>query len=505
MNSRTWAVALLLASCAPAALPRTDPVAPSPVKSVARPAESLRLTPDAPFREREPQPGAPIDFRPPTIQSLSLKNGIRVWLVERPRPSLGSVRVVVSRGAADVDTRPGALEFLMFAVRFGAAGRARADIFGEFGKLSTEVTTPSGQDSATFLLNGPSHSLARTVELMSTLLVKPEFGDHELERHKSYLSAHIDQEANDAAAVARRTFALATYGPGHPYSQVPIGRPEDIRALSRAEIVRTWTDHFAPSTTTIVAAGDMRTPDLTTMLEANFGGWKGKAAARKPIPEPARELDGAPRIVVINRSGAPQSHMIFGGIGPARASADWDAATVLNAIYGGTNSSRLARSLRNELGFTWSGLSVLAQRRGPAPFYWEGEVAREATTETLREIRRRIKELREQDVPPPELAEAKQRMGLSLPGKFETVEDITERLAEIAIFDLPMGEYETATRRIEAVTAADVKRVAGTFLDPSRMRAVIVGDWEAIKPGLKSLGWGPIELRDASGKITGRQ
>ncbi|MBI5532194.1 MAG: insulinase family protein [Deltaproteobacteria bacterium] len=505
MTRRALAIACLLASCAPAVMPRTDPVAASSVKPVARPVESFRLTPDAPFREKEPPAGANIEFHPPAIQSLALKNGIRVWLVERPKPSLASIRVVVSRGAADVDTRPGAIDFLMFAVRFSAAGRSRAEIFGQLSELSTEVTTPDSQDWSEFLLKGPSHALPRTVELMSTLLVKPEFNDHEVERHKSYLSAHVDQEANNAGAVARRSFALATWGPGHPYSQVPVGRPEDIRALTRAEIVRIHADHFAPATTTIVAAGDLRAPDLLPLLESSFGAWKGKAAPRKPIPEPSRELDSAPRIVVINRSGAPQSHLIYGGVGPARAASDWNAAVVLNAVYGGTNSSRLSRSLRNELGFTWSGLSMLLPRRGPSPFYWEGEVAREATAETLREIRRRAKELRELEVPPAELGEVKQRIRLGFPGEFETVEDITERIAALAIYELPMSEYETAQQRIDAVTAADVKRAAAAYLDPARTRAVIVGDWEVLKTSLKSLGWGPIELRDATGKITGRE
>ena len=102
---------------------------------------------------------------------------------------------------------------------------------------------------------------------------------------------------------------------------------------------------------------------------------------------------------------------------------------------------------------------------------------------------------------PVELADAKENARLALPARFESVEDITGALQDLAVYRLPLDEYATRAERIDAVTAAVVQRVAEKWLRPDGLRVVVTGDRSKVEKGLAALpiGGGGIEMRDAYG------
>jgi len=66
---------------------------------------------------------------------------------------------------------------------------------------------------------------------------------------------------------------------------------------------------------------------------------------------------------------------------------------------------------------------------------------------------------------------------------------------------LPLDYYGGFVSGINAVTAADVQRVAQRYIDPDKFDIVIVGDRSQIEAGLKALNEGPIVYRDLWGQV----
>src|SRR5262249_11062341 len=97
-------------------------------------------------------------------------------------------------------------------------------------------------------------------------------------------------------------------------------------------------------------------------------------------------------------------------------------------------------------------------------------------------------------VPADELTRAKNFVALRFPGTFETTGDMARRLEEMLIFQLPDDYFTNYVRQIEAVTAADVQRVAQKYIAPNRLAVVVVGDRKVIEPGIKALNLGPIRV-----------
>ncbi|OLD32291.1 MAG: hypothetical protein AUI19_05525 [Myxococcales bacterium 13_1_40CM_2_68_15] len=203
---------------------------------------------------------------------------------------------------------------------------------------------------------------------------------------------------------------------------------------------------------------------------------------------------------LIDKPGAAQSVVRIGHVGPVRTTPDWFALEVLNTIVGGAFTSRLNQNLRETHGYTYGAFSQFAPRRLNGAFVALASVVTAKTDSSLVEFLKELRRIRDEAVPPPELAKAKAYLTLGLPGDFETTGGAAARFRELLAFGLPLDYYDRYVDRINAITGADVQRVAREYIDPDHFDIVVVGDKSQIEAGIKALNEGPIVYRDLWGQ-----
>jgi zinc protease len=181
---------------------------------------------------------------------------------------------------------------------------------------------------------------------------------------------------------------------------------------------------------------------------------------------------------------------------PFRAD-DRIALGVMNAIVGGMFSSRINLDLREAHAYTYGAHSRFSMRHGAGPFAAGGAIFTEHTGDAVRAVLAQIARIVDEPVTADELADAKENAKLALPARFEGVDDVAGAVQDLAVYDLPLDEYEVRSARIDAVTTEDVRRVAKRWLHPDAMYVVVTGDRLKIEKDLALVG--PIELRDAYG------
>ena len=164
---------------------------------------------------------------------------------------------------------------------------------------------------------------------------------------------------------------------------------------------------------------------------------------------------------------------------------------VMNTILGGSFSSRLNLNLREEHGYTYGANSSFDMRVQPGPFSAAAGVQTDKTSESLTEFFKELNAI-QQPVPADELSRAKNYVSLRFPGGFETTGDISRRLEDALVYRLPDDYFSKYVPGIEAIAAADVRRVARTYVQADKLAVVIVGDRQVIEPGIKALNLGPI-------------
>ena len=120
------------------------------------------------------------------------------------------------------------------------------------------------------------------------------------------------------------------------------------------------------------------------------------------------------------------------------------------------------------------------------------------TDPALTDLVAEIKTMRETPVTEKELADAKKAIVGSFALLLENPNAILNNYIDRYVYKLPADYWDTYASRIEAVTAADIQRVAQKYLAPDRLQIVAVGDVAKVEPALKKLG--TVQVFDADGK-----
>lgn len=452
----------------------------------------MGLGAQAPDRTKPPTTGAAPVLKLPAIQKRQLSNGLPVWLVELHEVPVAQVNLVVRAGtASDPAGKFGIGAVTTAMLTEGAGTRSSLEIADAVDFLGADLTAASGLDASAIRLHVPVARLADALPLMADVALRPTFPQHELERLRQQRLTNLLQAKDDPATIAALAFARVLYGSSHRFGTATMGTAETIKGFTVADLRAFYSATFRPDRATLLVVGDTTADRVLPMLESHFGRWKPSAAQTPPAALPDVAQHAARTVYFVDKPGAPQTQVRIGWLGVPRSTPDFFPLQVLNTVLGGAFSSRLNLNLREKHGYTYGAASAFDMRIARGPFQAMAGVQTDKTKESLQEFFNELNGIL-QPVPADELARAKNYIALRFPGGFETTGDISRRLEELLTYQLPDDYFSNYVQRIQAVTAADVQRVAKQHIDPARLAVVLVGDVKTIEPAVAALKLGPV-------------
>jgi zinc protease len=455
-----------------------------------------RMGVDTLDRSRIPEVGAPPEMTFPDIEDYRLDNGLRVILWERTALPLVSLELQFRGGAsAHPAAKAGLAALTADMLDEGTITRSALDIAGAVDLLGATLTSSAGYDASQIRLSVLRAKLADGLEVMADIVMRPTFPDSELSRVKRERLDRVLQRSAEPAAMADDAFARTLYGAAHPYGTSLLGTRETLGALGRQDVEDFFRARYAPGQATLVVVGDIDRTALDSLLAASFDGWRGQG--EDPASLPVVSGAPAPGIYLVDKPGAAQSEVRVGYVAVDRKTPDYYPLSVLNTVLGGAFTSRLNLKLREEKGYTYGAGSGFDMRLAPGPFEAGAAVATPVTDSAVADLVEEIDRLSREDVPADELSRARNFLALRLPQRFESVDDVVRRLAELALHDLPLGFYTDYVTTVQAVDAGAVRSAAERYLPVSRMVIVVAGDRKEVEGPLASLDLGPVVVLDA--------
>jgi len=447
----------------------------------------------APDRTHPPQPGPPAPLGPPAIQKQRLSNGLPVWIVEMHEVPVAQINLVVFSGTAnDPPGKFGVASLTAAMLEEGAASRSALEIADAVDYLGADLGATTSSDVSSVRLHVPVARLSDALPIMADVALRPAFPRDELERQRQQRLTSLLQGRDDPPTISSAAFSRTLYGKGHRYGTPQMGTAETIKTLTPDDLRAFYASAFRPENATLLAVGDFTADKVMPLFEKSFGAWKASgAAAREKLP--AVEQPSARQIHLIDKPGAPQSQIRIGWIGVPRSTPDYFPLTVMNTILGGSFSSRLNTNLREVHGYSYGASSTFDMRADAGPFFAAAGVQTDKTAEALKEFFNELTAILK-PVPGDELARAKNYVALRYPSTFETTGDISRRLEDALVYHLPDDYFARYVRNIQAVTSADVQRVAQKYIQPGRFAVVVVGDRKTIESGIRALNLGPINV-----------
>ncbi|HET7458945.1 MAG TPA: pitrilysin family protein [Gemmatimonadaceae bacterium] len=503
-----------------------------------------------------PAPTAPRPYHFPSFERRALANGVRVVVAPVHKLPLVTVIALVDAGAVlDPEGREGLAQLTARALTEGTASSPVEALTERVERLGTSLDASADWDTALAQLTVAAQRLPEAMRLLGEVLREPAFPEREVERLKSERLAERLALKTEPRGLADEMFERFTYAPAARYSRPEGGSEATVAALGRDDVVRFYRDHYRPSRTTLVIAGDVTADEAERVVAAAFGDWRddagatgvaaglgdgrapnaaavaagaatttavrgapphgevaknsGDAAHRNSAPGTATSSDGRPvdaparltrAVHVVANADAPQSELRVGHVGVPRRHPDYFAIVVMNALLGGLFSSRINLNLREAHAYTYGAHSSYDWRRASGPFVVSTAVKSDVTDAAAREVLFEIDRLRAEPVSAEELSLATSYLDGVFPIRYETTAAIAVALANLVLYDQPADYFDRYRERIRALTADDVLRAARDHLHPDRLQIVVVGDPAAVRAPLEALAAGPVIAYDAEGK-----
>lgn len=450
-------------------------------------------------RTRPPVLGPPPKVSLPPIVTRQLPNGLRLMVVEHHElPVADFILLVGSGGTADPAGKMGVANLTAAMLREGTTTRKSLEIADQIAFLGVRLNAGSSWESSTLSLHTPTAQLDSALALFADVALRPSFPANEFDRLKKTRLTELLQLKDQGPAIANIAYPAIVYGSSHPYGARLLGTEGSVAGLSVADLQSYYGSNFRPNNSTLIVVGDVTPAQIEQKVNRFFGGWQRGDVTPVKYTDPPKA--GTTTVYLIDKPGAAQSSFRIATVGVPRSTRDYFALTVMNTILGGSFTSRLNNNLRETKGYTYGARSQFDMRRAAGPFIASAEIVAAKTDSALIEFMKELTAIR-QSVPPEELSKAKRYLQLQLPSDFETTQQIAGALVPVAMYGLPLDYYNNYVQNIEAITPADVERVARQYVNPGSLAVVIVGDRKSIEPTLKAVNIGPISIRDMTGQV----
>jgi zinc protease len=406
------------------------------------------------------------------IQVVKSPGGITAWLVEERSVPLIALRFAFEGGTAqDPQGKEGLSNFLAGMLDEGAGDLTAKQFQERVEEIAMRMSFEDSRDAFYGSFETLTENRDKAAALLALALGKPRFDADAVERVRGQLQASIAYAARDPNRVASDQWAAMAF-PNHPYGQPATGTPASLKAITREDIAGFWGRTFAKDNLRVVVVGDIDAATLAGLLDRVFGGLPAKAQLKPVAPVEPTAVDKQKIIEM----AVPQSVARFGLPAMPRKDKDFITAFVLNTILGGGSmSSRLYEEVREKRGLAYSVHTSVQPYKHTSIFSGGVATKNEEIAQSLDLIRAELARFAADGPTEKELADAKSYLTGSFALRFDSNAKIANQLLWIQQEELGLDYVDRRNGEIEAVTLADVKRVAKRLFDGKDLIVTIVG------------------------------
>jgi predicted Zn-dependent peptidase len=392
----------------------------------------------------------------------------------------------VGAGSRDEsDARAGVSHFIEHLLFKGSSRYSAQEIAEIFDELGGELNAATSRETTVVYSRIPDDRLERALDVMADMVFRPSFTDVDSEREVVLEEiAMVEDTPND---LVHDIAAEAVFG-SHPLGRPVIGSAEVISSVSRRALAGYHRRAYQGDKIVLAAAGNVRHDDLVRLLEERQNGASSGPglAARKPA-----RADGEPGIL-FQRKDTEQYHVCLSAPGISRLDERRFAASLMDAIVGGSASSRLFQEIREKRGMAYSVYSYSSQYADAGQIGVYVGTREDNLAECLEIAVAELSDIAGGNVRADELARAKENLKGRILLSLESTSARMTRLGKSTITETPLLSPEAIVRRLEAVTAREVAELAEALFAPDGLSVAGIGPDESrfaeavqrVNPGL---------------------
>jgi len=392
---------------------------------------------------------------------------------------LTSVRSVslgfwIHAGARDEPhTKAGVSHFIEHLLFKGTRSYDAQQIAEVFDEMGGELNAATSREHTVVYARVPDRHLDDALDVMADMVFSPTFADVDSEREVVLEEIAMVEDAPQD--LVHDLLSEAVFHE-HPLGRPVIGHADVISSISRRSIAAYHRSSYVAGNVVLAAAGHLEHDRVLALLER---------AARQRVEPPARKTkvrrplvrEPAPSLR-FQRKDTEQFHVCVGATGIARSDRRRFAASLLDAILGGSASSRLFQEIREKRGMAYSVYSFASQYTDTGLIGVYIGTREENLAQCLQIVAAEIGDIAAGNLRGRELERAKENLKGRIALSMESTSNRMSRLGRSLITDTELLSLDRIIAEIDAVDTTAVSELAGVLLEPGRMSAAGIGPAE---------------------------
>jgi predicted Zn-dependent peptidase len=354
----------------------------------------------------------------------------------------------------------------------GAGQRSARDIVEVIEQEGGQLNAATGYERTSFQVRALKGGLDLGMAVVADLILRPTLDAGDLKKEKQVVGQEI-AEAADTPDDLVFEMAQAAAWQGQSLGRPILGTVRSLKPADPAALAVWRAALYAPDRLVVSAAGAVEEGELLALAEREFGCLPAEAGA--PVPAPIRFTAG----VAVKDRRLEQAHLVLMLPAPGAADDDYFPLRVFVEALGGGMSSRLFQEAREKRGLAYA-IDAYAETHpdGGVLGIYAGCAARDAA-ELARVAAGEILDLGAA-IGPAELARAKAQLKASMfMGREQPLNRAEQSAGQALLFDRLFTAADLAAA-IDAVTAADIARLAQRLVEPKLSVGSVLGSKAAL-------------------------
>jgi zinc protease len=439
-------------------------------------------------RSKKPSAGPAPTIKLQDPVTYVLPNGMTVLIVENHKIGKVSASLSIDAGPILEGNKAGTVDLLGGMLNEGTTNMPKEKFDEAVDAIGADVSLGAAGGSASAL----TRYFEKAFMLMADAVKNPAFPQASFDKLQKQTITGLKSNERSTPAIANRVVDALNFGKNTALGEFVT--EETVKNISLDDVKAAYKNYVTPSRSYLTFVGDI-TPAVAKALVAKaFGSWTGKKLELPAIAPAANPTKS--EIDFVDVPTAVQGELSISNLvnNPMNGK-DYHALILANQILGGGAESKLFMALREKRGFTYGSYSNMGSSRYQSLFKASAAVRTDKVDSAVQEMVAQVLSIRDGNITAEELASAKAIYNGTFALRMEDPGTAARYASNILINSLPKDFYKTFLQKVNAVTVADIKRVANDYMKTDNARIVIAGNAKKIIPNLLRLGY-PIKKFD---------
>ncbi|MFO7807056.1 MAG: pitrilysin family protein [Candidatus Moraniibacteriota bacterium] len=401
-----------------------------------------------------------------------LNNGTRVVLIPMKDTQTVTVQILVEAGSKYENKKNNGISHFLEHMMFkGTKKRPNAQIISEeLDSVGGTYNAFTGKEQTGYWVKVPKQHADMALDVVSDMYLNSLLKQEEIDKEKGVILQEKSMYQDTPMRYVWDVFEELLYG-DQPAGWDIVGTEDNIKNFSREDFVDYMNKFYIPQTTVVVVSGNFKERDIDDKINKYFGDNENNSRTEKVK---VKEKQDSPQ-VKIHYKETDQTHLLLGVRSVDMFDPHRYADVLLGTILGGGMSSRMFSEIREKRGLTYY-ISCAADQATDTGYIFTGAgVEHKNLIKTLQLILRELKKTTQEKISEKEIAKAKEYIKGKTLMSLESSSAVANFFGDQELFKKKVEEPEELFKKIDAVTADDIKEAAQKNFRNDRLNLAVIG------------------------------